>query len=81
MEKNIRKILDGYNNFIESNLEVQKTPGYPGTILSSRKLKYPTDIDKYMSFVVQIILYTTKVVPGVANTEIYLAVHMSHPRP
>ena len=36
-------------------------------------------MNKYRSFVGQLMWYTTKVGPDVANVERELAVHMSHP--
>ena len=64
-----------------SHLRVQKTPGAPGTTLSKSDSKEPDNINKYRSFMGQLMWYTTKVRPDVANATRDLAVHMSHPGP
>ena len=46
--------------------------------LSKSELEEPYNIDKEISFVVQLMWYATKVGPDVANTASELAVHMSH---
>ena len=68
MEKNIKKLVDGYKKFTGFDVKVQKTPGTPGTSLCNSELEYPTYIDKYRSFVVQIMWYTWKVGPDVDNS-------------
>ena len=39
MEKEVKKLVHGYNNFIRSDVKVQKTPGAPGTTLSKSELE------------------------------------------
>ena len=68
MEKNIKKLVDGYKKFTGVDVKVQKTPGTPGTSLCNSELEYPTYIDKYRSFVVQIMWYTRKVGTDVDNS-------------
>ena len=33
MEKDVKKIIEGYNNYIGSGVKVQKNPEVPGTTL------------------------------------------------
>ena len=49
--------------------------------LSKSDLAEPDHINNYISFVGQLMWYTTKVVPDVTNAARELAVHMSHPGP
>ena len=69
MEKDVNKLVEVYEKFIGSDVNVQKTPDAPGTTLSHIDLEEPKYIDKYGSYVGQLMWYTTKVVPDVANTE------------
>ena len=36
MEKDVKKLVEGYEKYTGSDVKVQKTPGDPGTILSKR---------------------------------------------
>ena len=81
MEKDVKKFVEGYENYTGSDVKVQKNPGDLGTTLSKSDLEEPYNIDRYRSFVGQLMWYTTNVVPDVANTERDLAVHMSHTGP
>ena len=90
-EKDIKKLVEGYRKYTGSDVKAQKTPGYPGTTISKSNLEEPYNMDKYRSFVGQLMWYTTKVVPGVGNTANVankenaanaareLAVHISNP--
>ena len=49
------------------DLRIQKTPGAPYTTLSKSDLEEPDNINKYISFVGQLMWYTTKVGPDVEN--------------
>ena len=55
MEKYDKKLADGYEKFIGSDVKVQKTPGFPSTTLSKSWIKELTDIYKYRSFWGQIL--------------------------
>ena len=79
MEKDVKKLVEGYDKYTGSDVKVQKNPGGPGTTLSKSELEEPHNIDDYMSSVGQLMWYTTKVGPDVENTARELAVHMSHP--
>ena len=68
MEKDAKKLVEGYGKYTGSDLRVQKNPGYPGTTLSKSYLEEPDNIDNYRSFMGQLMWYTTKVGPDVANT-------------
>ena len=81
MKKDVKKLVDGYNKYTGRGVKVQKTPGSTGMTLCKIKLKEPTDIENYRSFVGQIMWYTMKVGPDMANTERELDVHMSNPGP
>ena len=81
MEKDVNKLVYGYNKFTASDTKVHKTPGAPGTTLYKSKLKYTTNIDKYRSFVGQIMWYNMEVGHDVANSAIDLVVNMSHNGP
>ena len=74
-------MVEGYKKFIGTDVNVQKTPGSPGTNLSKSELKQPKYLDKYRSFLEQLMWYTAKVGPDVANASRELSVHMSHPGP
>ena len=78
MEKDAKKIVEGYKKYTGSDLRFQKTPGALGTTLSKSDLEEPDNINKYISFMGQLMWYNTKVVPDVANAETDLTVHMSH---
>ena len=84
-EKDTKKLVEGYRKYTGSDVKAQKTPGYPETTLSKINLEETYNIDKYISFVGQLMWYATKVVPEVANTENTanaerkLAVHISNP--
>ena len=79
MYKDVKKLIEGYKKYTGSDLKVQKNPGAPGMNLSKSDLEEPDNINKYRSFVGELMWYTTKVGPGVANMARGLAVHMSHP--
>ena len=64
-----------------SDLRIQKTPGSLGTTLSKIDLEYPDNINKYRSFVGQLMWYTTNVGPDVSNVTKEFPVHMSNPDP
>ena len=81
MEKDVNKIVEGYEKYTGSDLRIQKITGDPGTTPSKSDLEDPDNIIKYRSFVGQSMWYTTKVVPDVANSARELAVHISHPGP
>ena len=81
MEKNIKKLVDGYKKFTGVDVKVQKTPGTPGTSLCNSELEYPTYIDKYRSLLDQIMCYATNVGPYMTNIARELAIHMSYPGP
>ena len=81
MEKDVKKLLEGYEKHTGSDLKVQKTPGAPGMTPSKSGLEEPKDIDNYRSFVVHLMWYTTNLGPVVENTARDLSVHMSHPGP
>ena len=48
MEKDVKKLVEGYKKYTGSCVKVQKTPCAPGTTLSKSDLEEPQDIDKYM---------------------------------
>ena len=81
MEKDIKKLVEGYEKYNGNDVKFQKNPGDPGTTLSKIDLEEPYNIDKYRSFVGQIMWHTTKVELDVANVARELSVHMSHPGP
>ena len=72
-------MVEGYEKYTGSDVKVKKIPGAIGTTLSKSDLEEPYNIDKHISFVEQLIWYTTKLGPDVANTSIELSVNMSHP--
>ena len=79
MDKYVKNLVNGYENYTGSDLKVKKTPGAPGTTLSKSNLEWPYNIDNYRSFVGQLMWYTTKVELDVANVAEELVVHMSRP--
>ena len=82
MYKDVKNLVEGYENYTGSDLKVQKTPGDPGTTLSKSDLEEPDNTNnKYITFVGQIMCYITKMVPDVENVAMELTVHMSHPGP
>ena len=50
MEKDAKKLVEVYKNYMVSDLRVQKTPGSPGTTLSKSDLEEPVNKNKYISF-------------------------------
>ena len=72
-------MVEGYEKYTGSNVKVKKHYGAIGTTLSKSDLEEPYNTDKHISFVEQLIWYTTKLGPDVANMLIELVVHMSHP--
>ena len=81
MEKDVKKLVEGYKIYTGSDLRIQKTPQAPGTTLSKSDLEEPENINKYRSFLGQLMWYITKVGPDVENVARELAVHMSNPGP
>ena len=81
IEKDIKKLVEGYKSYNGSDVKIQKTPGEPGTTLIKIYLEEPYNIDKYRSFLGQLMWYTNNMVPDVANAARELSVHMSHPMP
>ena len=81
MEKDINKLVEGYKNYTCSYIKVQKTPHGPGTTISKSDLEEPYNMYTYISFVGQLMWYTTKLGSDVVNAVRELAVHMIHPRP
>ena len=81
MDKDARNIIEGYKKYTGSELRVQETPGASGTTLSKSDLEHPNNINKYRSFVGQLMWYTAKVGPDVANAARELVVHMINPGP
>ena len=79
MEKDVEKLVEGSENYTGSNLRVQKNIIAPVTTLSKSDLDEPDNINKYRSFVGQLVWYTAKVGPDVANVERGFLVHMSNP--
>ena len=79
MYKYLNKLVEGYKKYIGSDVKVQKTPGTPCTTLSKSDFEEPHNIDKYRSFVGQLMWYPTKVGPEAANVARELAVHISYP--
>ena len=80
MNKYVKDLVEDYKIYTRSDLKVQETTGAPGKTLSKSGLEEPDKINNYRSFVGQLMWYTTKGGPDVANGAMYLAVHMSHPR-
>ena len=46
MEKDVKKLVEGYKKYTGSDLRVKKTPGAPGTTLSKSYLGEPDNINK-----------------------------------
>ena len=67
-EEDVKKLVEGYENYTGIDLKVQKTPRAPVTTLSKCDLEELDIINKYRSFVGQLMWYTTKVGPEVVNT-------------
>ena len=51
MEKDLKKLVEGYEEYTGSYLRVQKTPGTLGMTISKSHLEEPDNINKYRSFV------------------------------
>ena len=81
MYKDVKKVVEGYKNYNESDLKVQKTTGDPETTLSKSDLKGSDHINNYSSFLGQLMWNTTKVGPDRANVSRYLMVYISYPGP
>ena len=47
MEKDVKKLVEGYKHYAGIDLRVQKTPGYLGTTISKSDLEDPYNINKY----------------------------------
>ena len=54
IKKDVKKFVEGYENYTGSDIKVQRIPSYPSTNLSKSDLEEPKDIDKYSSFVEQL---------------------------
>ena len=67
MEKDVKKLVEGYEKNTWSDLRVHKTPGAPFTTLNKSDLEVPDNINTYISFVGQLMWYTTKVGPDVTT--------------
>ena len=78
MDKNVKKLVYGYEKFTGVDLNIHKTPSAPVTTLSKSELKEPKYIDTYRSFVYQIMWYTNKVEPDFDNAASEVVVHMIH---
>ena len=50
MEKNVKKLVEGYKNYTRSGVKVRETPGAPDTTLSESDLEEPKYIDNYRSY-------------------------------
>ena len=81
IDKDANKLVEVCIKYTMSGVKVHKIPGDPVTNLSKSDLEKTYNIDKYRSFVVQLMLYITKVGPDVENTSRDLTVHMIHPGP
>ena len=68
MNKYVKNLIRGYDKYTGSDLKVQKTPGDLCTAISKRELQETDHINKYRSLVGQLMWFTTKVGPYVANT-------------
>ena len=75
MEKGVKKLVEGYEKYMGVELRVQNTPRAPCTTLSKGDLEEPDNINKYRSFIGQLMCYTTKMGLDMARK---LAVPMSH---
>ena len=76
-EESRRRLQKVYRKQFKSS----RTSRSPVTNISKSDLAELDNINKYISFVRQLLWYTTKVVPAVANVARELAVHMIHPGP
>ena len=47
MEKDVKKLVEGYENCTGSDLRIRKTPGASGTTLIKSDLKEPDNINMY----------------------------------
>ena len=47
MVKDVKKLVEGYGNYMGCYLRTQKSPGAPGTTLSKIDLEYPDNKNKY----------------------------------
>ena len=54
MEKDLDKLVEGYERYTVGEFKVQKKPGDPGMNISKSELEEPKDIDKYRSFLGQL---------------------------
>ena len=79
IRKDVKTLVEGYMKYTVRDVKYQKTPEVPGMTLSKSNLEEPYNIDKYRSFVGQLIWYTNKVGTDVAHADKELAVHTSHP--
>ena len=71
-----QKLVEGYRKYTRSDAKVQKTCDSPCLTVSNNDLEVPYNVDKYRSYVVQLMWYTSKVVPDVENTARELTVHI-----
>ena len=71
-------MVDIYKKLTGGGIKVQKPPGGPCTTLCKIKLADPTDIDRYRSFVVQIMWYTKTLGPKLVNASREMDIHMIH---
>ena len=69
LEKDVRKLVEDYWKYNRGDVKVQKTPDALDTTLSQSDLEEPNNIDKYSSFMVQLMRFTTNVGPDVENEE------------
>ena len=81
MEKDVKKLVEGYKSYTRSDLRIQKNLGARVTTLSKNDFEEPDNINKYRSLLEQLIWYTTNVGPDVSNATRELLFHMSHPGP
>ena len=54
MNNDVKNFVEGYKNYTGCDLKVQNTPGGPVTTLSKSDLEEPYTINKYRSFVGQL---------------------------
>ena len=54
MEKDVKKLIEGYEKYTRSDLRVQKNPGAPVKNLSKNDLEEKYNINKYISFMVKL---------------------------
>ena len=54
MNKYVKKLVEGYEKYTESDLNVQKSPGALGITISKSDSEETDNINKYGSFVVQL---------------------------